>query len=154
LDPDWILYPDLVLDLAFRPDRARREPVYRQLEPHLRGLIEARRLTPGERLPASRDLAGTLGLSRNTVSQAYQTLVDESGGRGSRGDRRRRPGIAFGWGGAFALPGSAASDADRHLMLSFARLSPVRIEEGIACLADAIRTAQSALGAAATGSSA
>lgn len=66
-----------MLDLAFRPDRGRREPLYRQLELYLRGLIEARRIVSGERLPASRELAATLGLSRNTVNQAYQALVED-----------------------------------------------------------------------------
>jgi DNA-binding transcriptional MocR family regulator len=66
-----------VLDLAFQPDRASREPLYRQLEGYLRELIQARRLGPAERLPASRQLAVALGLSRNTVNQAYQTLGEE-----------------------------------------------------------------------------
>lgn len=64
-----------MLELAFQPD-PEGAPLYRQLEAHLRGLIEARRLLPGERLPASRDLAASLALSRNTVNQAYQSLVD------------------------------------------------------------------------------
>ena len=64
-----------MLELAFQP-AADGGPLYRQLEAHLRGLIEARRLLPGERLPASRDLAERLALSRNTVNQAYQALVD------------------------------------------------------------------------------
>jgi len=66
-----------VLEIAFQPDRTRREPVYRQLEAYLRELVESRRLAPGERLPSSRELAASLGLSRNTVSQAYQALVDD-----------------------------------------------------------------------------
>jgi GntR family transcriptional regulator/MocR family aminotransferase len=65
-----------VLELAFAPDRSAPEPVYRQLERHLEGLVRARRLAPGDRLPPSRELAASLGLSRNTVSQAYQALVD------------------------------------------------------------------------------
>jgi len=66
-----------VLDLAFQPDRGSDEPLYRQLELHLRELIETRRLPASERLPASRELASTLGLSRNTVNQAYQVLTEE-----------------------------------------------------------------------------
>jgi GntR family transcriptional regulator/MocR family aminotransferase len=66
-----------VLELAFQPDRDAREPVYRQLEHFLRGLIQARRLPPGTRLPASRELAASLSLSRNTVNQAYQILLDD-----------------------------------------------------------------------------
>jgi GntR family transcriptional regulator/MocR family aminotransferase len=66
-----------MLDLAFQADRTSAEPVYRQLEAFLRELITARRLPPGERLPSSRELASALALSRNTVNQAYQALVDD-----------------------------------------------------------------------------
>lgn len=66
-----------MLELAFQADRRGREPVYRQLQHHLLDLVQSRRLAPGERLPASRELAHSLGLSRNTVNQAYQALVDE-----------------------------------------------------------------------------
>jgi DNA-binding transcriptional MocR family regulator len=65
-----------VLELAFQPDRAAPEPLYRQLAGYLRGLVAAGRLPAGERLPASRELAASLGVSRNTVTQAYQSLVD------------------------------------------------------------------------------
>ncbi|MBW2235076.1 MAG: GntR family transcriptional regulator, partial [Deltaproteobacteria bacterium] len=65
-----------MLDLAFRPDRASREPLYRQLEGYLRGLLRAGRLAPGEKLPATRELAASLGLGRNTVAQAYESLCD------------------------------------------------------------------------------
>jgi GntR family transcriptional regulator/MocR family aminotransferase len=62
--------------IAFRPDRSLPEPAYRQLAGYLRGLIEAGRLAPGEKLPASRELAAALRLSRNTVTLAYQALLD------------------------------------------------------------------------------
>ncbi|MBW2241540.1 MAG: PLP-dependent aminotransferase family protein [Deltaproteobacteria bacterium] len=63
-------------ELPFSPDRDASEPVYLQLADHLGRLIASGRLQPGERLPASRDLAASLGLARNTVNQAYQTLID------------------------------------------------------------------------------
>lgn len=66
-----------MLELAFQADRRNQEPVYRQLEHFLRELVRSRRLGPGERLPASRELADQLGLSRNTVNQAYQALLGE-----------------------------------------------------------------------------
>lgn len=65
-----------MLDLAFRPDPARPEPVYRQLADHLAELIAARRLAAGERVPPSRELAAALGLARNTVTRAYEWLVE------------------------------------------------------------------------------
>ena len=39
--------------------------------------IQAGRLAPGTALPSSRDLAKLLGLGRNTVTAAYQQLVDD-----------------------------------------------------------------------------
>jgi GntR family transcriptional regulator/MocR family aminotransferase len=66
-----------VLELAFQADRSGGEPVYRQLERFLLELVRSRRLIPGEQLPASRELADRLGVSRNTVNQAYRALLDE-----------------------------------------------------------------------------
>jgi GntR family transcriptional regulator/MocR family aminotransferase len=108
-----------VLDLAFRPDRAAAEPVYRQLEGYLRGLIRAGRLAPGEKLPATRELAASSGLGRNTVAQAYEALCDEGllaahVGQGTfvaaRGPRAAAP--AEGAGG-FAWDGLLASRTRR-----------------------------------------
>lgn len=39
--------------------------------------IQAGRLSPGTALPSSRDLAKLLGLARNTITAAYQQLVDD-----------------------------------------------------------------------------
>jgi len=66
-----------MLDLAFTPDRHSGEPVYQQLESYLRGLIQAERLAPGTKIPASREVAAAMGVSRNTVSQAYEELIAE-----------------------------------------------------------------------------
>lgn len=65
-----------MLELAFRPDPATAEPLYRQLASYLQALIESGRLRAGQKLPATRALAGALGLSRNTVNLAYQGLID------------------------------------------------------------------------------
>jgi DNA-binding transcriptional MocR family regulator len=64
------------MELAFRSDPTLAEPVYRQLAAHLQQLIEAGQLVPGQKLPPSRELAGSLALSRNTVNGAYQLLAD------------------------------------------------------------------------------
>lgn len=66
-----------MLDLAFQPDRDAGPPIYAQLADYLRGLIRTGRLSPGEKLPATRELARTLGIGRNTAAQAYQSLVDD-----------------------------------------------------------------------------
>jgi GntR family transcriptional regulator/MocR family aminotransferase len=52
-------------------------PLYRQTYRALRDRILDGALPPGSRLPATRDLARELGLSRNTVIEAYRQLVDE-----------------------------------------------------------------------------
>lgn len=64
-----------VLDVAFRPDRHGPAPIARQLADHLAGLIAAGRLAPGSKLPASREIAASLGVARNTVTAAYEMLA-------------------------------------------------------------------------------
>jgi GntR family transcriptional regulator/MocR family aminotransferase len=66
-----------VLDLPFEPDRDAPEPLYVQLAEHLRTLIASGRLPAGEKLPATRELAGALAIGRNTAAQAYQRLIDD-----------------------------------------------------------------------------
>lgn len=53
-------------------------PIYRQLADAIGQMIESDSLRAGERLPATRDLAGQLGLNRTTISAAYAVL-EESG---------------------------------------------------------------------------
>ena len=52
-------------------------PIYRQVFEFMRDSIESGALAPGERLPATRELAGQLGLNRTTVSAAYELLGAE-----------------------------------------------------------------------------
>jgi len=58
-------------------DRNDNTPLYRQLKGKLSGLIVQRLLLPGSKLPATRELAVSIGVSRNTVIQAYQELEIE-----------------------------------------------------------------------------
>ena len=46
-------------------------PIYRQIADWVLAAIRTGELKPGERLPATRELAGLLGLNRATVSAAY-----------------------------------------------------------------------------------
>lgn len=113
-----------MLEIAFRADPRSDEPVYKQLAACLRAWIEADRLRVGEKLPPTRALAQALGLARNTVLQAYLTLVDAGlahshVGQGTfvaartatapagRADRPTPPFAprAFAWDGLFALRG-------------------------------------------------
>src|SRR5579864_2324320 len=52
-------------------------PLYRQLYLEIRQLIESGNLPKGGRLPATRELAGQLGLNRTTISAAYELLESE-----------------------------------------------------------------------------
>src|SRR3982075_864134 len=76
--------------MEFRPklDHDVEVPLYRQLYEQIGQQIRSGQLPRGERLPATRELAGQLGLNRTTVSAAYELLETEgliSGqvGRGS-----------------------------------------------------------------------
>jgi GntR family transcriptional regulator/MocR family aminotransferase len=63
--------------LANALDPKRRLPLSRQLYDELRTALGDGRLAAGARLPSTRDLAGVLGLSRNTVLAAYEQLAAE-----------------------------------------------------------------------------
>jgi GntR family transcriptional regulator/MocR family aminotransferase len=52
-------------------DRRVATPLFRQVYAGLSSAILERRLRPGAKLPASRALAGQLGLSRTAVVAAY-----------------------------------------------------------------------------------
>ena len=52
-------------------------PLYIQLRDQLRSLVHAGDLRPGDRIPASRELAQTLGVHRTTVANAYAELEAE-----------------------------------------------------------------------------
>ena len=53
-------------------------PLYRQVYNQLRQAILEQKLAPGVRLPSTRALARTLGVSRNTVLNAYEALVADA----------------------------------------------------------------------------
>jgi len=52
-------------------------PLYIQLRDQLRSLVHAGDLRPGDRIPASRELASLLGVHRTTVANAYAELEAE-----------------------------------------------------------------------------
>src|SRR5262249_7234767 len=52
-------------------------PLYIQLRDQLRALVHAGDLRPGDRIPASRELATHLGVHRTTVANAYAELESE-----------------------------------------------------------------------------
>jgi DNA-binding transcriptional MocR family regulator len=60
--------------LGFKADPTNPEPIYRQLAQALSNAIRSRRIAVGTRLPSERLCAQGLGLSRTTVTAAYQEL--------------------------------------------------------------------------------
>jgi GntR family transcriptional regulator / MocR family aminotransferase len=67
------LGPELLVQL----DRGSGQPLRSQLEGALREAIRGGRLSGGERLPSSRELARQLGLSRGLVQECYSQLLSE-----------------------------------------------------------------------------
>lgn len=55
-------------------DRSSPVPIYLQLKESVRTLIAQGMLSPGERLPSTRQLAGILGINRMTVEAAFGQL--------------------------------------------------------------------------------
>ncbi len=53
----------------------RHEALYQRIADHVRELIVSEQLQPGERLPAERDLARMLGVSRVPIREAMRTLA-------------------------------------------------------------------------------
>lgn len=102
-----------------RIDPNSQTPVYRQLHDHIAESINLGLLWNGERLPATRELAGQLGLNRTTVSAAY-ALLEENGyiqGHVGRGSFVRSP-----------APHHAAADAapGPGELISFASSRPAQ----------------------------
>lgn len=58
-------------------ERSSEKSLYQQLYDALRSAVLTGRLLPGVRLPSTRDLAKSLGVSRNTVVSAFEQLVAE-----------------------------------------------------------------------------
>ncbi|MBT9315020.1 MocR-like pyridoxine biosynthesis transcription factor PdxR [Leptothoe spongobia] len=65
------------MELALVIDSSRSDPLHQQIYSQLRWAILSGRLQSGQRLPASRSLAKSLGLSRTTVTQGYDQLISE-----------------------------------------------------------------------------
>jgi 2-aminoadipate transaminase len=64
--------------LPIRPlNPDEKSPLFRQLHEQVKNLIDSGVLPKGSRLPATRELAGQLGLNRTTVSAAYALLESD-----------------------------------------------------------------------------
>jgi GntR family transcriptional repressor for pyruvate dehydrogenase complex len=60
---------------AGRFETMHHESLYQRIADHVRELIKTEQLRPGERLPAERDLARMLGVSRVPIREAMRTLA-------------------------------------------------------------------------------
>jgi GntR family transcriptional regulator/MocR family aminotransferase len=65
------------IQISLLLDRARPETLTTQLVGQVRDAIRLGRIAPGARLPSSRRLSEQLGIGRNTVVRAYETLLME-----------------------------------------------------------------------------
>lgn len=66
-------------------DRSGRVPLAVQITGQLRAAVSGNRLRAGERLPSSRALAASLGVSRTVVTNAYLQLFAEGWLEGRHG---------------------------------------------------------------------
>ncbi len=65
------------MDFVITLDSKSDLPLHRQLYEELRRSILSGRLVPGQRLPSTRALARSLGISRATVTLSYEQLLSE-----------------------------------------------------------------------------
>jgi 2-aminoadipate transaminase len=122
--------------MDFKPilDHQAEAPLYRQLFDQIAGQIRSGQLSRGKRLPATRELAGLLGLNRTTVSAAYEMLETEgliSGqvGRGSFVTSPPSAGRVVEWGALLErseASGSSLSTSLSDNAISFAVSRPSR----------------------------
>lgn len=73
------------MDLAITLEQRSATPLHKQLYDELRRAILTGRLKPGERVPSTRTLSQSLGVSRTTVTQSYEQLLSEGYLRASTG---------------------------------------------------------------------
>jgi GntR family transcriptional regulator len=97
--------------MLLRLDSTSGRPLYQQLSAALRRAIAEEEVEPGDRLPAARQLAVSLGVNMHTVLRAYRALRDEGlvdlrRGRGAVVCEGAAPGAVLG-GMVAALAGEA-----------------------------------------------
>src|SRR5499426_710763 len=73
------------MDFAITLDQRSATPLHKQLYDELRRAILTGRLKPGERVPSTRGLSQSLGVSRATVTLSYEQLLSEGYLRASTG---------------------------------------------------------------------
>ena len=115
-------------------DAQSNTPIYRQVFQQLKDSISTGKLPKGSRLPATRELAGLLGLNRTTISAAYELLESEGliAGQVGRGSfvtgapARRTQGVDWRTLLAPSLPGPPIS-SQTGPAISFASSRPAEL---------------------------
>ena len=103
-----------------------RSPVYAALADGLRLLISDGRIPAGTRLPSERELTSALGVSRTTVTRAYDQLRERGylRSRQGSGSVASVPQVAGGRTDSVLSPGPGAGDADTLDLTCAAPVSP------------------------------
>lgn len=70
-------FGELIVDFPVTFDNQSTVPLHRQLYEEIRRAILSGRLPAGQRVPSTRSLSESLGISRATVTLAYDYLLDE-----------------------------------------------------------------------------
>ncbi|CCI52230.1 GntR family transcriptional regulator [Nostocoides jenkinsii] len=63
--------------MLLRIDPTSPTPLFDQLAQAIRGGLAAGEIAPGDRLPAARELAASLGINMHTVLRSYAALRDD-----------------------------------------------------------------------------
>jgi DNA-binding transcriptional MocR family regulator len=110
-------------------DAQSEVPIYRQLFQQLKDSISSGRLAKGVRLPATRELAGLLGLNRTTISAAYELLESEGliagqVGRGSYVTGDNAEGRGLDWRSLLTASAAAPSPQPPKEAISFSSSRP------------------------------
>jgi GntR family transcriptional regulator/MocR family aminotransferase len=115
--------------LAVAIDQKSGQPLYRQIYGHVRQCILDGRLSPGARLPSTRQLAADLRVSRSTAVQAYEQLRAEGYIEGLGGAETRVSG---------ALPDSfvraGVREVDNSVPLRSSLIPASRARAAISCM--------------------
>src|SRR3954468_16884412 len=126
------------MSLAVTPVKPGRGPAHAQIELALETAIERGRLSPGDRLPAERELAGRYGVSRMTLRQALGALEQ----RGRLVRNKGRYGGTFVAEAKLELAGtSALSDQLRGLGLAAGARVLSAVEQGYVYAIERVRLA-------------
>jgi 2-aminoadipate transaminase len=118
------------MDLLPHLDPSSQIPLYQQLYACFERQIAAGELPVGERLPATRELAGLLGVNRTTVSAAYEMLEQKGliSGQVGRGSfvAGRAPAAPLDWSSLLSRPARqfTVSALSNPAAISFAASRP------------------------------